>query len=54
MFGKNESSLHIILVVVALVCFGFAAFAWTAVFEPYRSKLIAAGLFFLTLSTFFA
>lgn len=53
MFQHNEGSLHLILVVVALVLFGFSGFAWAPVFEPYRLRLTAAGLFFLTLSTFF-
>lgn len=50
---RNSAPVHIILIVVALVCFAFAAFAWPPPVEPYRSKLIAAGLFFWVLSTFF-
>lgn len=53
MFQHNEAPLHIILVVLALVLFAFAGFGWPAPIEPYRVKLIGAGLFFLTLSTFF-
>lgn len=53
MFQHNEAPLHIILVVVALILFAFAGFGWPAPVEPYRLKLIGAGLFFLTVSTFF-
>jgi hypothetical protein len=53
----NEAPLHLIFVCLALVLFGLAAFAgpWSqAPQEPwYRGKLIAGGLFFWTLSTFF-
>jgi hypothetical protein len=53
MFARNQAPLHIILVVVALVLFAFAGFGWPANIEPHRVKLVGAGLFFLTLSTFF-
>jgi hypothetical protein len=53
MFTKNEGSPHIILVVLALVFFAIAGFGWPAPVEPYRLKIVAVGLFFLTLSTFF-
>jgi hypothetical protein len=45
--------LHIALVIVAIVCFGFAAFAWPAPMEPYRVRFVGAGLMFWALSTFF-
>jgi hypothetical protein len=50
---RNSAPLHIILVVLALVLFFLAGFGWPAPVEPYRLKLIGAGLFFLTLATFF-
>jgi hypothetical protein len=53
MFPRNEAPLHIILVVIAAVLFGIGAFAWPAVVDPYRTRLIACGLMFLTASTFF-
>lgn len=53
MFQRNQSSIHLILAVVAFVLFGFAGFGWPAPIDVYRVKLIGAGLFFLTLSTFF-
>jgi hypothetical protein len=49
----NSAPLHLILVVLALVFFGIAAFAWPVPFEPWRTKLIAAGLFAWLLSSFF-
>lgn len=53
MLQKNEGSLHLICVIVALVMFAIAGFGWPAPVEPYRVKIIGMGLFFLTLSTFF-
>jgi len=50
---RNSAPLHLILMVLALVLFFLAAFAWPAPVEPYRLKLMAAGLFFGTLSLFF-
>jgi hypothetical protein len=53
----NRAPLHLICVVLAVVLFGLAAFAgpWNSAGpEPwYRGKLIAAGLCFWALSTFF-
>lgn len=37
----------LILTVLALVLFGICSFAWP---EPYRLRLVAAGLFCLTLA----
>lgn len=51
--GRNEGSLHIICVVLALVMFLIAGFGWPAPVEPYRVKFIGIGLFFWCLSTFF-
>jgi len=45
--------LRLILVVLATVLFFIAAVAWPGPVEPYRTKLIAAGLFCWSLSTFF-
>lgn len=53
MVDHNSAPLRIILVIIAGVLFGFAAFAWPAPVEPYRVKLIAAGLMFWVASTFF-
>jgi hypothetical protein len=52
--GHNEAPLHLILVVLATVLFAIGAFGWLAPVEPYRTKIISAGLFFWVLSTFFA
>jgi len=50
----NESApLHLICIVIALVLFGFAGFGWPAPVEPYRVKLVGAGLFFYVLASFF-
>ena len=53
MTSRNEAPLHLFLVVLAGALFFFAAFAWPAPVEPYRTKLVAAGLFFWVVSTFF-
>ena len=53
MTARNEAPLHLICVVIAMVLFGIAAFAWPVPFEPWRLKIVACGLFFWTLSTFF-
>jgi len=53
MFQHNEAPFRIILVCVAMVFFGFAAIAWNPPVEPYRVRLLAAGMFCLSLSTFF-
>ena len=53
MFQRHEAPLNLILVIIAGVLFCIAGFGWPAPIEPYRVKLIGAGLFFLTLSTFF-
>lgn len=42
-------SIAIILIVLALVLFGLAAFLWQPPAEPYRFRLVAAGLFFWVL-----
>lgn len=44
---------RLILLVLACLLFGLAAFGWPAPVEPYRTKIIAAGLFCWTLSLFF-
>lgn len=49
----NSAPLHLIFVVLALVLFALAAFAWPAPVEPWRMKLGWAGMFFLVLSSFF-
>jgi hypothetical protein len=50
---KNMAPLHLILVVLAMVLFAIAGFGWPVPIEPYRTKLIGAGLFFWVLSSFF-
>ena len=50
---RNDAPLHLIFVVLALVLFALAGFGWPAPVEPYRVKIVAAGLFFWCLSTFF-
>jgi hypothetical protein len=49
---RNEAPLHLIVLVLALVLLFLGAFAWPAPVEPWRVKLVAAGLFFWCLSTF--
>ena len=53
MTERNGAPLHLILVVLAVVMFAIAAFGWPAPVEPWRVKIVAAGLFFWSLSTFF-
>jgi hypothetical protein len=50
---KNSAPLHLIFVVLACVLFAISGFGWLPPVEPWRTKLIAAGLFFWVLSTFF-
>ncbi len=40
----------LISLVLALVLFAIGAFGWLAPVEPYRVKIISAGLFFWVLS----
>lgn len=49
----NNAPMHLIFIVLAMVLFAIAGFGWPAPVEPYRMKLVAAGLFFWVLSTFF-
>jgi len=55
----NRAPLHLIFVVLAVVFFGLAAFVGPWNVPPgtpdtwYRGRLIAAGLFFWAVSTFF-
>ncbi len=42
--------LQLICLVFALVLFAIAGFGWLAPVEPYRTKIIGAGLFFWILS----
>jgi hypothetical protein len=44
-------SLGMFLFVLGLAFFFIAAVAWLAPVEPYRGKLVAAGLFCVWLST---
>jgi hypothetical protein len=53
MTEHNAAPVRLFLVVLATVLFFVAAAAWPAPVEPYRTKLIAAGLFCWCLSTFF-
>jgi hypothetical protein len=49
----NAAPLRLILMIVGLVLFAIAGFGWPQPIDNYRVKFIAAGLFFVTLSTFF-
>jgi len=51
--GHTESTLHIILVVMAFCLFTIGAVAWTAPFEPWRGRIMCAGLACWVASTFF-
>jgi hypothetical protein len=53
MLTQNHATVHLVLVILAALLFFIAAFAWPAPVEPYRTKIIAAGLFFWCASTFF-
>jgi hypothetical protein len=53
MTERNSAPLHLIFLILAMVLFLLAGFGWPAPVEPYRVKLIGAGLFFWVLSTFF-
>jgi hypothetical protein len=44
-------SIGVFVFMLGLALFFIAAVAWPAPVEPYRSKLIAAGLFCVWLST---
>ena len=48
-----SAPIRVFLLVLAVVLFFIAAVAWPAPVEPYRTKLIAAGLFCWALSNFF-
>lgn len=50
MNGRNNAPLHLIVFVLALVLLFLGAFAWPVAVEPWRMKLVAAGLFFWCLS----
>lgn len=52
-FAPNQAPIRTILICLALALFFIAATAWPAPIEPYRTKLMAAGLFCWLLSTFF-
>ncbi len=41
---------RLICLVFALVLFAIGGFGWLAPVEPYRTKIISAGLFFWVLS----
>jgi len=47
-----SAPLHLFLMVLATVLFFIAAVAWPAPVEPYRTKLIAGGLFCWCLASF--
>ena len=49
----NAAPLKLIFVVLAMVLFAIGGFGWLAPVEPYRVKIVSAGLFFWVLSTFF-
>ena len=58
MLGHTSATAHTVCVVIAAVLFALAAFTgpWFGAPQPhpwYFGKLLAGGLFFLTLSTFF-
>ncbi len=49
----NGAPLHLIFVVLAMVLFAIAGFGWPVPVDPWRTKFIAMGLFFLVLASFF-
>jgi hypothetical protein len=52
--GEHISApFRLFLIVLACVLFFVAAVAWQPPIEPYRSKLIAAGLFCWAVAQFF-
>ena len=51
--GHNEAGIHVILIVMAFCLFTIAAVAWTPASEPWRGRIVAAGLACWALSTFF-
>jgi hypothetical protein len=53
MTQPQRAPFQLILVILAAVLFFLAAFAWPAPVEPYRTKLVAAGLLCWVVSTFF-
>ena len=53
MYQHTTAPLRLIFVVLALVLFAIGGFGWLAPVEPYRVKIVSAGLFFWILSTFF-
>jgi hypothetical protein len=53
MTEHGSAPLRLILVVAAFVLFAIAAVAWTPPAEPWRTRLIAAGLACWVASTFF-
>jgi hypothetical protein len=48
-----SAPFRLFLIVLACVLFFVAAVAWPAPVEPYRTKLIAAGLFCWAVAQFF-
>jgi len=52
--GEHISApVHLFLIVLACVLFLLAAVAWQPPVEPYRIKLISAGLFCWAVAQFF-
>ena len=49
----NAAPLRLIFVVLAMVLFAIGGFGWLAPVEPYRVKIVSAGLFFYVLASFF-
>lgn len=45
-----EGGWKLVCIVLALVLFALAGFGWPAPVEPYRVKIIGAGLFFYVLA----
>lgn len=48
-----NAPMRLFLLVLACVLFFIAAVAWPAPVEPYRTKIIAAGLFCWAVAMFF-
>jgi hypothetical protein len=47
------STLHLLFVVAAVVCWGFAGLVWVAPIEPYYPRVGWLGMFFFGLSLLF-
>ena len=53
MLQHNSVTIHVACCIIACILFAFAGFYWPEPLTPHRGKLVALGLFFWCLSTFF-